>query len=145
MKIKIYPSLWTNFTRCPSVFIIDFEQVNAGWETRGGETKQERSTKISFDIFIETMFAFFLHLLIENFKPKSYCFERNNRIWCLNSYDFELYQTMFHNKTALFVVYKWPLRIETIFIKLNEVKLKCLKFCSLNCHLLREEKVNRWK
>ena len=31
-----------------------------------------RSTKISIE-----MFAFLLHLLIENFKPESYCFERN--------------------------------------------------------------------
>ena len=68
--------------------------------------------------FVEIMFAFFFHLLIENFKPESYRFERNNRIWCLNGYGFQLYQTMFHNKNyhnrlfnsmALFVVYKWPL------------------------------------
>ena len=44
------------------------------------ETKQVISTKISFDIFIETMLAFLLHLLIEKVKPESYCFERNNRI-----------------------------------------------------------------
>ena len=30
-----------------------------------------RSIKFSFDIFIEIMFAFLLHLLIENFKPES--------------------------------------------------------------------------
>ena len=57
-----------------------------------------RSTKISFDIFIEIMFAFLLHLLIKKFKTESYCFERNNRIWCWNGYDFELYQTTFHKK-----------------------------------------------
>ena len=54
---------------------------------------------------------------------------------------FELYQTRFHNKNylnklfnskILFVVYKWPLRNETFVIKLNEIKLKCLKFCCLS-------------
>ena len=33
-----------------------------------------RSTKISFDIFIEIIFAFLVHLLIENFKQET-CFE----------------------------------------------------------------------
>ena len=31
-------------------------------------------------MFIEIMFDFLLHLLIKNFQPKSYCFERNNSI-----------------------------------------------------------------
>ena len=75
---------------CSSVFIVDFEQVNAGWEAEGGGKKQVRSTKISLDIFIEIMFGFLLHLLIENFKPERSCFEKNNSIWCLNGYDFEL-------------------------------------------------------
>ena len=35
------------------------------------ETKQLRSAKSSFDIFIETMFAVLLHLVIENFKQES--------------------------------------------------------------------------
>ena len=39
------------------------------------ETKQVRSPKIYFDIFIEIMFGFLLHLLIENFKQDSYGFE----------------------------------------------------------------------
>ena len=65
---------------CPSAFIVDFEQVSASWEAKGRERKQVRSTKISLDIFLETMFAFLLHLLIENFKPERYCFERNNSI-----------------------------------------------------------------
>ena len=65
---------------CPSVFIVDFEQISAGWQAKGGEKKEVRSTKISLDIFIETMFAFLLHLLNENFKPERYCFERNNSI-----------------------------------------------------------------
>ena len=64
----------------PIVFIVEFELVSAGREAKGGETKQVRSTKIPFDIFIETVFAFLLHLLIENVKPESYCFERNNGI-----------------------------------------------------------------
>ena len=55
---------------CPSVFIVDFEQISAGWQAKGGEKKEVRSTKISLDIFIETMFAFLLHLLNENFKPE---------------------------------------------------------------------------
>ena len=54
--------------------------MSTGWEAKGGETKQVRSTKISFDIFNETVFAFLLNLLIENFKSESYCLERNNRI-----------------------------------------------------------------
>ena len=36
------------------------------------------------------------------------------------------------NSTALFVVYEWPLTIEDVVIKFDEIKLKCLKFCSLN-------------
>ena len=100
-----------------------------------------RSTKINFDIFIEIMFTFLLHLLIENFKPESYCFERNNGISGWNGYDFELYHTTFHSKNyhnrlfnsmALFVVYKWPLQIEIAIVRLNEIKVKCLKFYFLN-------------
>ena len=130
--MKIYCLLWTDFTTCPTVFIVDFGQVSAAWEAKGGKTKQVRSTKKFFDTFNETVLAFLLHLFIENFESESYCFERNNRISCLNGYDFELYQTMFHNKTVLFVVYKWILRIETADIKSNGIKLKCLRFCSLN-------------
>ena len=60
-------------------------------------------------------------------------------VW--NRDDFELYQTLFHNKnfhnrlfnsTILFVVYNWPWKIETVVIRLNQIKLKCLKFCFLN-------------
>ena len=38
MEIKIHCLLWTGFTTCPSVFIVtvDFEQVSAGWEAKGG-------------------------------------------------------------------------------------------------------------
>ena len=36
------------------------------------------------------------------------------------------------NSTAISVVHKWPLTIENAIIKSNEMKLKCLKFCSLN-------------
>ena len=89
-----------DFTTCSSVFIIDFEQVRAGQETKEEidyrvhlnefsaskslywKTKQVRSTKFSFDIFVEIMFVLLLHLLIENFKPE---------ICCQNGYDFELY------------------------------------------------------
>ena len=70
----------TDFTTCPSVFIVEFGQMSAGWEAKTRETKQVRLTQISFDIFNETVLAFLLHLLIENFKSESYCFERNNRI-----------------------------------------------------------------
>ena len=79
-------------TTCPSAFIVDFEQIIAGWEAKGGGKKQVRSTKISLDIVIETMFALLLYLLIENIKLEKYCFERNNSTWCFNGYDFELYQ-----------------------------------------------------
>ena len=102
VKIKIYCLLWKDFTTCPIVFADDFEQVN----------------KISLDIFIGTMLAYLLHLLIENFTPEC----------CLNGYDLGLYQTTFHYKTALFVVYKWALRIELVVIKLTEIKWKILKF-----------------
>ena len=92
------------------------------------------------------MFAFLLHLLIENFKPESYCFKRNNRICRLNCNNFESYQTTFHkknyhkrlfNSTTLFVVYKWHLRIETVVIKLNEIKAPEVLFSEF-CNILRE-------
>ena len=102
IKIKICCLLWKDFTTCLIVFADDFEQVN----------------KISLDIFIETMLAYLLNLLIENFTPEC----------CLNGYDLGLYQTMFHYKTALFVVYKWALRTELVVIKLTEIKWKFLKF-----------------
>ena len=51
--------------------MVDFEHVSASWQAKGRETKQVKSTNISFDIFMETMFAFLLHLLIENFKPEN--------------------------------------------------------------------------
>ena len=40
--------LRTDFTTCSIVFVVDFEQVSAGWEAKVGETKQVKSTKISF-------------------------------------------------------------------------------------------------
>ena len=140
-----------------NVFIVDFEQVSAAVKcginyriylnaSKSLYWKQVRSTKFSFDIFLEIMFVFLLYLLIENFKPKSYCFERNNWIWCLNGYDFESYQTTFHkknyrnmllNSTTLFLVYKWPLWIETAVIKLNEIEVFEVLFSKFCC-LLRE-------
>ena len=42
------------------------------------------------------------------------------------------YHNWLFNSTALFVVYKWPLTLEDVVTKWNEIKLKCLKFCSLN-------------
>ena len=36
IKIKIYCLLWTDFTMCPSVFIVDFEEVSADWEAKEG-------------------------------------------------------------------------------------------------------------
>ena len=54
--------------------------------------------KFTLIFLSKNMFTFLLHLLIENFKQQSYGFERNNKIWCLNGYDFELYQTTFHKK-----------------------------------------------
>ena len=100
------------------VFIVRANQVRASWEAKGGETNQVRSTKIYFDIFIETMFAFLHHLLIENFKPESYCFERNSRIWRLNDYHFKLYKQ--HDGT----------------FRGFQINLK-----NWNCRLLREEKL----
>ena len=38
--------------------------------------KASEINKNLFCIFIEIMFAFLLHLLIEKFKPESYCFEK---------------------------------------------------------------------
>ena len=108
---NIYCLLWTDFTTCPTVFIVDFEQVSGDWEANGVKTKQVRSIKNYFDIFIETMFAFLFHFITENYKSQSYCFERNNKIWCLNGYNFKLYQTMFHKKTVLFMVYKLLLKV----------------------------------
>ena len=76
IKIKIYCLLWTDFTKCPIVFIVDFEQVSAGLESKGGKTKQVRSTKIYFDIFIETMFAFLLHLPYWKFHTEKLLFRK---------------------------------------------------------------------
>ena len=59
---------------------------------------QVRSTKIFFDIFIEIVFTFLPHSLLENFKQESYGFERNIEIGCLNGCDFELYETTFYKK-----------------------------------------------
>ena len=68
-------------------------------------------------------------------------FQWFEKIWSLNGYDFELYQITYNSKnylkrlfnsTALFVVCKWHLTIKDVVIKWNEMKLKCLKFCSLN-------------
>ena len=97
------------------VFIVRANQVRASWEAKGGETNQVRSTKIYFDIFIETMFAFLHHLLIENFKPERYCFEINSRIWRLNDFHFKLYKQ--HDGTLQITLKNW------------------------NCRLLREEKL----
>ena len=99
--------------------------------------------------FVEIMFAFLLHLLIENFKPEDYCFQI---VWCLmfewiwkaliiewlrfwiisNHVPQQELPYMAIQFTALFVVYKWPLIIEAVVTKWSETKLKCLKFCSLN-------------
>ena len=72
------------------------------------------------------MFVFLIHWLIEKFKPESYYLQINNMIWQMNSYNFELNQTTFHNKRfhnrlfnsmVLFMFYKWPLRIEVVVTK----------------------------
>ena len=39
VKVKIYCLLWTDFTMCPTVFIVDFEQVSSGWEAKSVEKK----------------------------------------------------------------------------------------------------------
>ena len=113
-----------------------------------GNKASEINKNFFLHFFVEILFAFLLHLLIENFKPEHYgfeiiwclMFEWIWKVWSLNGYDFELYQTLFHSKnyhnrlfnsTALFAVYKWPLTIEDVVIKWTEIKLKCLKFCSL--------------
>ena len=36
MEINNYCLLWTDFTTCPTVFTIDFEQVSIGREAKGG-------------------------------------------------------------------------------------------------------------
>ena len=64
MKMKINCLLWTDFTTCTSVFIVEFGQVSAGWEAKGGETKQVKSTKIYFNIFNETVFLFFCFICL---------------------------------------------------------------------------------
>ena len=56
----MYYSLRTDFTNCPSVFIVDFEQISAGWEAKDGETKRVRSTKIYFNIFYLHYVCFFV-------------------------------------------------------------------------------------
>ena len=99
-----------------------------------GNKASEINKNFFLYFFVEIMFAFLLHLLIENFKPEDYrfeiiwCFHGFERIWSLNGYDFELYRTTFPSKNyrnrlfnskALFVVYKWPLTIKDVFIKLN--------------------------
>ena len=35
----------------------------------------KKASEIKKNFFVEIMFAFLLHLLIENFKPEDYCFE----------------------------------------------------------------------
>ena len=52
------------------------------------------------------------------------------RLWVISNH--VPHQNRLFNSTALFVVHKWPLTIEDVVIKLDEIKLKCLKFCSLN-------------
>ena len=116
--------VWVSFFFFESrVFIVRANQVRASWEAKGGETNQVRSTKIYFDIFIETMFAFLHHLLIENFKPESYCFERNSRIWRLNDYHFKLYKQHDGTFRGLQITLKnWNCRL------LREEKLTVVKF-----------------
>ena len=52
------------------------------------------------------------------------------RIWSLNGYDFELNQTTFHSKNYHNWLFHGTFR--GLQMNLNEIKLKCLKFCSLN-------------
>ena len=49
------------------------------------------------------------------------------------------YYNRLSNSTTLFVVYKWPLKIETVVIKLNEIKVFEV-LLSKFCGLLREGK-----
>ena len=67
------------FVNCKNLYRAAESQIEMKYK-KTSETKQVRSTKFSFDIFIEIVFAFLLHLLIGNFKPESYCSERNNWI-----------------------------------------------------------------
>ena len=99
--------------------------------------------------FVEIMFAFLLHLLIENFKPEDYCFEI---IWCLMfewiwkdlifewlrfCYHSKNYHNWLFNSTAFFVVYKWPLTIEDVVTEWNEIKVFEVLFSKF-CRLFRE-------
>ena len=110
--------------------------------------KASEINKIFFWYFYWNYVCFFASFAYWKFyKPESYCFKWNNRIWWLNGYDFLSYQTTFHkkiyhnrlsNSTTLFVVYKWPLRIETVVIKLNEIKVFEVLFSKF-CTLLRKD------
>ena len=157
-KNKIFFLLWTDFTTRPSVFIVDFEQVSAGCEAKGEtdyrihlnefraskslywkESKwDQRNFLLIFLLKLCSFFCFTFLLKILNQKATvsketigfivrmatilSYIKKRSNRN----------YHNRLFNSTALFVVYKWPLRIEIFNIKLNEIKFKCLKLCFLN-------------
>ena len=72
-----------------------------------------------FDVWMDLKeFDLWMATILNNIKPYS-----TARIAIINR---------LFNSTALFVVYKWPLTIEDVVTKWNEIKLKCLKFCSLN-------------
>ena len=60
----------------------------------------------------------------------------------MHCYHFEPHQTTFHKKNynkrlSNFVVYKWPLKIETVVIKLKEIKVPEVLFSEF-CDLLSE-------
>ena len=72
-----------------------------------------RSTKINFDIFIEIMFTFLLHLLIENFKPETIVSKETMglvvgmaTILSYTTFHSKNYHNRLFNSMALFVVYK---------------------------------------
>ena len=50
-------------------------EKNSEFQNHFTGKKASEIKKILFIFFVEIMFAFLLHLLIENFKPEDYCFE----------------------------------------------------------------------
>ena len=81
---KIYPPLPTTTHHHGWWWLVEWfslTQINSVLQYHYiGNKASEINKNLFLYFFIEIMFAFLLHLLIENFKPENYCFEI---IWCL--------------------------------------------------------------
>ena len=92
-----------------------------------------RLTKLYLDIFIEACVRFFASFTLTfKISKRKATISKETIVFDVWMAAILSYIKHVLQQDVTFRVCKWPIRIETSVIKLNETKLKCLEFCSLH-------------